>query len=175
MTAKRGDSRHDLESALERLNAAQSIDQIEAILRDSARTLIGAHGVALILRDGDFCHYVDEDAIGPLWKGQRFPMAACISGWSMLKRQTVCIADITLDRRIPHNLYEKTFVQSLVMTPIGTNPPVGALGAYWGHVYTAQPHEVATIEALATGIGAAIERVRAAPQQRSADRAAMSA
>jgi len=150
----------DLDFTLERLNEADTIEQIEQILHESARRLIGAHGVALILRDGDFCHYVDEDAIGPLWKGQRFTMAACISGWSMLKRQTVCIADIRLDRRVPHDLYENTFVRSLVMTPVATDPPVGALGAYWGHVYTAPPEEVTTVEALAKGIGAAIKRVR---------------
>ena len=33
------------------------------------------------------CYYADEDAISPLWKGQRFPMSACISGWAMLNRQ----------------------------------------------------------------------------------------
>ncbi len=87
-----------------------------------------------------------------LWKVQRFPMARCISGWSMLKRQTVCIADIRRDHCIPYNLYEMTFVRSLVMTPAG-NPPVGALGAYWGHVYTAAPDEVAWVEALAQATG----------------------
>ena len=112
------------------------------------------------MREGDFCHYVDEDAIGALWKGQTFPMAACISGWSMLKRQTVCIADIKKDRRIPHDLYETTLVQSLVMTPIGMNPPVGALGAYWGHVYAAQPNEVTTLQSLARAVGDAILRIR---------------
>ena len=94
----------DLHLTLERFNEAENIEEIEQILHESVRRLIGAHGVALVLRDGDYRHYVDEDAIGPLWNGQRFPMDACISGWSMLKRQTVCIADIRLDRRIPHDL-----------------------------------------------------------------------
>jgi GAF domain-containing protein len=91
-------------------------------------------------------------------------MAAFISGWSMLKRQTVSIANIKLDRRTTQDLYESTFVQSLVMTPICTDPPVGTLGAYGGQVYAAQPHEVATVKALAAAVGAAIRRVRAAPQ-----------
>src|ERR1700761_6027416 len=99
----------DLPGTIERLAASETFDDIAKVLRESARRLTGAHGVALILRDGDFCHYVDEDAIGPLWKGQRFPMAACISGWAMLKRQTVRIPDISVDRRIPRNLYEDTF------------------------------------------------------------------
>jgi GAF domain-containing protein len=153
------DHSFELSNTVQRLSSAESIDDVVQTVRASARRVIGAHGVALILRDGDFCHYVDEDAIGPLWKGQRFPMAACISGWSMLKRQTVCIADIKRDHRIPYNLYEMTFVRSLVMTPAG-NPPVGALGAYWGHVYTAAPDEVAKVEALAQATGVAIERIR---------------
>jgi GAF domain-containing protein len=154
--------KRDLHAAVEELNNADSLEQIERVLHVSARPLTGAHGIALILRDGDFCHYVDEDAIGPLWKGQKFPMAACISGWSMLKRQTVCIPDIRLDKRIPQNLYENTFVRSLVMTPVGTEPPVGALGAYWGHVYTASADELAIIKALAGAVGNAINRLRSA-------------
>jgi GAF domain-containing protein len=150
---------NELSHTVERLRAAETINDVTQALRSYARRVTGAHGVALIVRDGDFCHYVDEDAIGPLWKGQRFPMAACISGWSMLKRQTVCISDITVDRRIPQNLYENTFVRSLVMTPAG-NPPVAALGAYWGHVYTAPPDEVSRVEALAQATGAAIKRIR---------------
>ena len=42
--------------------------------------LVGADGATFVLRDGDCCYYVDEDAISPLWKGQRFPLEACISG-----------------------------------------------------------------------------------------------
>ena len=105
----------------ERLGKAETIEEIARALRDDGRGAIGADGIALILRDGDLCHYFEEDAIGPLWKGQKFPMGACISGWAMLKRQTVCIADIRLDKRIPYDLYENTFVRSLVMAPVEMN------------------------------------------------------
>jgi GAF domain-containing protein len=149
-----------LQFATERLANTATLEEIARILRDCGRGVIGADGIALILRDGDFCHYFEEDAIGPLWKGQKFPMAACISGWSMLKRQTVCIADIRIDRRIPYDLYENTFVRSLVMAPVEKNPPVGALGAYWSRVYTASAREIADIEALAGATGAAILRLR---------------
>jgi hypothetical protein len=113
------------------LDKARTIEGIGHVLRHHGRGAIGTDGIALILRDGDFCHYFEEDAIGPLWKGQKFPMGVCISGWAMLKRETVCIPDIRLDKRIPYDLYESTFVRSLVMAPAGKNPPVGALGAYW--------------------------------------------
>ena len=65
------------------LNKAGTIEEIARVLRETGRSVIGADGIALILRDGDFCHYFEEDAIGPLWRGQKFPMAACVSGWAI--------------------------------------------------------------------------------------------
>jgi len=37
-----------------------------------------------VLAQDGYRFYADEDAIGPLWKGQRFPMDHCISGWAMV-------------------------------------------------------------------------------------------
>ena len=50
-----------------------------------------------MLRDGDECSYVDEEAIAPLWKGRRFPLTSCISGWVMEHRQAAAISDIGLN------------------------------------------------------------------------------
>ncbi len=46
-----------------------------AVVRHAARELTGADGATFVLRDADKCFYADEDAIAPLWKGQRFPMS----------------------------------------------------------------------------------------------------
>ena len=54
------------------------------VVRTAARALIGADGVTLVFRDGKECAYVEEDAIGPLWKGQRFPLTECVSGWVIM-------------------------------------------------------------------------------------------
>jgi len=153
----------ELPDAIEKLVAAENIEELTRELHSSVRRLTGAHGIALVLRDGDLCHYIDEDAIGSLWKGLKFPMSACISGWSMLKQETVCIPDIRLDTRVPQDLYEDTFVQSLVMTPTGTEPPVGALGAYWGHIYKAPPNVVTVVEELARAVGFSIKRMQSNP------------
>jgi GAF domain-containing protein len=157
LETKRGSG---LRATVERLATAASPAEINETLRQSARGLVGSDGIALILRDGDFCHYVEEDAVGPLWKGKKFPMAACISGWSMLKRQTVVIPDIRTDKRIPHDLYAGTFVKGLVMTPVCTDPPVAALGAYWAREYAPSSEEVATVEALARAVGAGLTALR---------------
>ncbi|WP_416465703.1 hypothetical protein [Sphingomonas sp. VDB2] len=67
--------------ASEQLAAARSMAEVVDVLRRTARSAIGAEGIAIILKDGDLCHYVAEDAIGPLWSGKRSrPIAACRVG-----------------------------------------------------------------------------------------------
>src|ERR1700710_1435794 len=70
----------DLLEAVDHLARAGSTDDIIEVIRSTARQLVGSDGIALVLRDGDNCHYVEEDAVGPLWKGHRFAMSECISG-----------------------------------------------------------------------------------------------
>jgi GAF domain-containing protein len=158
-----GDSRWRLLSAAQdRLARAQTLHDIIDIVRSSARAICSADGVTFVLRDGDHCHYVDEDAIGALWKGQKFPMATCISGWAMLNGKTAVIENIFVDERIPHDVYRKTFVKSLVMAPVGKDTPVAAIGAYWREHRDFTEHEVATIVALAASVGNAMKGARAA-------------
>ena len=116
-----------LVAAVQELSLARHLDAVMAIVRRAARELTGADGATFVLRDGDKCFYADEDAIEPLWKGQRFPMSACISGWAMLNRQAAVIEDIYADPRIPADAYRPTFVKSLVMVPIRTQAPTGAI------------------------------------------------
>ncbi|MGB3927691.1 MAG: hybrid sensor histidine kinase/response regulator, partial [Sphingobium sp.] len=60
--------------AMEALAGARSLDAVTSVLRAFARRAVGADGIAIVLRDEDKCHYVAEDAMAPLWAGQRFPM-----------------------------------------------------------------------------------------------------
>ena len=46
---------------------------IIAVVRSAVRDLTGADGATFVLREGNNCHYVDEEAVSPLWKGQRLP------------------------------------------------------------------------------------------------------
>lgn len=149
-----------LVDTIERLAKARSVEDIAAVVRVSARLLSGAEGVAVVVRDGDRCHYIDEDAIGPLWKGSRFPLTACISGWAMLNNQAAVIPDIYLDPRIPHDAYRPTFVKSLVMTPVGRDEPVAAIGAYWSYERTPEPEEIEALSAVARATATAFENVR---------------
>src|SRR3954452_13433582 len=102
-----------LVDTVQALSLARSLPAVMAIVRRVARELTGADGATFVLREGDKCYYADENAIAPLWKGRRFPISACISGWSMLHREHVVIEDIYADGRIPADTYRPTFVKSL--------------------------------------------------------------
>lgn len=149
-----------LVETIEDLSNARSALEIAAIVRTSARRLSNADGVAVVLRDDDRCYYVDEDAIGPLWKGKKFPLTACISGWAMLNNKTAVIPDIYLDDRIPHDAYRPTFVKSLVMTPVGRGEPVAAIGAYWAEEREHRADEIEVLSAIARATATAFENVR---------------
>jgi len=146
-------------TVVQKLSLARNLDTICSIVRRAARELTGADGATFILRDGNDCHYVDEDAIAPLWKGHRFPMNTCISGWAMLNREPVAIEDIYQDARIPQDAYRPTFVKSLVMVPIRTAEPIGAIGAYWATEKRATPEEIHLLQALADSTCIAMESV----------------
>jgi signal transduction histidine kinase len=148
-----------LVDVVQRLSLARTIEEVMAVVRRGARELTQCDGATFVLRDNGQCHYADEDAIQPLWKGLRFPMERCISGWAMLNRQPAVVPDIFQDPRIPVDAYEPTFVRSLVMVPIRTQSPIGAIGSYWARPHRAPDAEVALIQALADTTSVAIENV----------------
>lgn len=149
-----------LVTAVQELSLARTVPAIQHIVRTAAREIAHADGATFVLRAGDQCHYVDEDAISPLWKGQRFPLSACISGWAMLHKQHAIVPDIYADPRVPADAYRPTFVKSLVMVPIRSQSPLGAIGAYWARPHTASDEEVALLQALANTTAVAFENVQ---------------
>ena len=146
--------------AVSDLAAARDVTAVVEIVRHAARELVDADGATFVLRDRDQCYYVDEDAIEPLWRGMRFPLEACISGWAMLNKEQVIIPDIYRDSRIPHDAYRPTFVKSLTMTPIRTSEPVGSIGTYWAGTHVATAAELEVLQALADSTAVALESVR---------------
>lgn len=161
-------------AVIQELSLARDLDTVMAIVRKAARELTGADGATFVLRDGDCCHYAEENAISPLWKGQRFPMSACISGWVMLNAKHAIIEDIYQDERIPADAYRPTFVKSLAMVPIRSRSPVGAIGNYWAEPHLATKKEVGLLQALADSTSIAMENVQvyAELEQRVLDRTA---
>jgi signal transduction histidine kinase len=159
---------------VQELSLARNLETVMKIVRTAARQLTGADGATFILREGDLCFYADEDAISPLWKGSRFPMSRCISGWAMLNKTAAVIEDIYKDDRIPHDAYRPTFVKSLAMVPIRTLAPIGAIGNYWATPHLPTQEEMSLLQSLADITAVTIENVNvyAELEQRVADRTA---
>lgn len=141
------------------LSTARDLTSVMEIVRSAARKLVGADGATFILREGERCFYADEDAIAPLWKGERFPIGSCVSGWTMLNSRPAIIRDIYQDVRIEHGRFRPTFVKSLIMMPIRSAAPVGAIGVYWAKTHEATKEEVDLMFALADNTSSAIESV----------------
>jgi two-component sensor histidine kinase len=146
-------------TTIQKLSLARDLDTIISIVRKEARDLTGADGATFVLRDNGFCYYAEENAISPLWKGKRFPMEACISGWAMLNKQSVAIKDVYQDSRIPIEAYRPTFVKSLLMVPIRKESPIGAIGNYWSKEYEPSVDKIKLLEALANSTSIAMENV----------------
>jgi GAF domain-containing protein len=138
-----------LNTAVAEMGRAKCVEDVVEALRATARSLIGWEGIAIIRREGDLCQYIEEDAIGPLWKGQKFPASACISGWAMIHRHTVVVSNVEKDDLIPFELYGDTFVKLVAMAPVRTEEPIGAIGAYWSRPYSPSEWEVDVLETLA--------------------------
>ncbi|MDG5816191.1 PAS domain-containing protein [Chitinispirillales bacterium ANBcel5] len=142
------------------LSLARDLESIMKIVRKTAKSFTGADGATFVLCEDDNCFYADEEAIEPLWKGQRFPKSSCISGWVMEHKKAVAIRDIYADDRIPHDAYRPTFVKSLLMVPIRSMDPLGAIGVYWAKEHLASPNDKNNLQAIADATAIAIENVR---------------
>jgi two-component system CheB/CheR fusion protein len=95
-----------------------------------------------------------------LWKGSRFPLEACISGWVMTQDLAVVIPDIYADARVPHDVYRPTFVKSLAMVPVRAPEPIAAIGAYWADEHQATEDELGAMTLLADSIALALRNVQ---------------
>lgn len=161
-----------LVDAIRDLSLSHNLRSIMNVVSQSAGNLIHADGVTFVLREGDQVYYADEQAIAPLWKGRRFSAQGCISGWSMRHRQTVVIPDVYSDDRIPIEAYRPTFVKSLLIVPIRSSDPLGAIGAYWAARHEATPEEIELLQALADSAAIALANVELYEGMRRAKEAA---
>lgn len=141
------------------LAGVRDLPRLVETVGQAARRLTGADGGAFVLREGDQVHYVEVDALEPLWKGRRFPASCCISGWTILNRAPVAIEDVFSDPRIPHGVYRPTFVKSLAMVPIRPPDPLGAIGVYWARPHKATPEEMEILRTLADATAIAFANI----------------
>ncbi|HET8560468.1 MAG TPA: GAF domain-containing protein [Marmoricola sp.] len=143
--------------------STRDFGRLHALVTSTARALAGADGATFVVREAEQCFYVAEDAMSPLWAGQRFPLTECISGWAMIHDEPAVVPDIQADPRVPMAAYRPTFVQSLLMVPVpggaGEAKPMAAIGTYWASHHRPSSDEVETLLRLAEVTASALERL----------------
>jgi PAS domain S-box-containing protein len=122
---------------------------VTEVICKAAREIAQADGACVIFKEGEFVRYLQESAIGSLWAGRKFPIADCITGWSILNRKTVVIENIYSDERVPIQYYLHTFVKSLAIVPIERENPIGAIGVYWAQKHRPTRRQLDLLERLA--------------------------
>jgi GAF domain-containing protein len=123
----------------EALLRAKTLADVQKTVCLFARDLTGCDGCTFILAEGDFSFFAEENAIAPLWKGQRFPRTSCVSGWVMEHNEPVVIPDVFEDTRILHDIYRPNFVKAMAMVPVNRGAPIAAIGNYWALAMTPKP------------------------------------
>lgn len=149
-----------LVKTVQELSMARDMRAVMKIVKTASRALSGADGTTFVLKEGDYCYYAEEEAISTLWKGKRFPIDSCISGWAMKNKQAVTIEDIYADDRIPHDAYRPTFVKSLAMIPIRIKDPIAAIGNYWANNHVPDKEEMSLLQSLADITAVTLENIR---------------
>lgn len=159
-------------AAIQDLALARTVPEIHRVVSRTARRLNRADGSDLVLAEGPFAHYVDEDGSGPGWKGRRIPLDKCLSGWCVRNRRPAVVDDVRGDIRLPVAPYWSTPVTGLVIVPIRSRDPIGALANYWTGPHTASGEDVRLLQALADTTSVALENaaVRASLEERVKER-----
>ena len=157
-----------LVAAIQELSLARTVPEIHRVVSRSARRLTRADGSSVVLVDGTFGHYVDEDGTGPGWKGRRIPLDSCVTGWCVRERRPVVVEDVRADIRLPVAPYWSTPVTSLVVVPIRSQDPIGAIASYWTARHAPIADEVRMLQALADSASLAVENamVRSSLEER---------
>jgi GAF domain-containing protein len=148
----------DIDQVRARLRLASDKEAILEMVRSNGRQICKSDGITFVFKKDEHCFYAEEDAIGPLWKGQTLPCDHCISGWAMRTGEVAVVEDVFSDPRILPEIHAPTFVRSLIMAPVG-GQNFAAMGAYWKDQRHFTAMEIATVKIFSTVVGAALEEL----------------
>jgi signal transduction histidine kinase/ActR/RegA family two-component response regulator len=146
--------------AVGELSRARSIERIAELLCRAARSLTGSDGAAVALREGPAWRYLEENAVGPLWKGQRFELSDDVVGFVTAQRQCAFIEDIHADERFSLERFRSTFVVSTLVVPLGSDDPIGTVEAFWATAHRGSAEEASLVQAIADAASVALENIR---------------
>lgn len=124
-------------------------EDITSTLKTAAKRLIHCDASCIIMRVDEDCHYIDEDSEQPLWKGMKFPLDNCITGWVIKHGSTAVIPNIYDDARVPADLYRHTSIQSMMAAPLKNQNVQGAISVYWTERHSPSAAEIHILDTLA--------------------------
>ena len=90
----------DIVAVVPALAACRDPEAVCAVLAESTRARIGADGVTVVLRDGERCRYVEEHALGPLWKGRDFAVGECPEQAQRGKRVLLLLGQVRAEQAL---------------------------------------------------------------------------
>jgi diguanylate cyclase (GGDEF)-like protein len=150
-------SAEELVAAVRTLSGARTAGEIFRILSRSARRLLGADGCGLVLVEGLFGYYKEEDGAAPGWKGRRIPLDGCLAGWCAAQRRPVMIEDVRADIRLPVAALWSTPVTAVAMVPVRSRDPLGAFACYWTARHSPSAQDLSVLQALADSASLALD------------------
>ncbi len=145
--------------AVQELSHARTALDVQLVVRRWARRLTRAEGSSLALRDGSVCEHVEEDGLAPGWAGRRVTLGSCVSGWCILNGRPVVVPDVHAEFRLPLSQYRMGSVRSLVVVPVRSQDPLGAIATYWSAPHQPDGDEVRMLQALADSTSVALDSV----------------
>jgi diguanylate cyclase (GGDEF)-like protein len=97
-----------------------------------------------------------------------------LAGWCIRHGRAAAVDDVRADIRLPVAPYWSTPVASLIVVPIRSRQPIGALATYWSRARGASGHDVRVLQALADSASLALDHaaVKASLEERVRHRTA---
>jgi signal transduction histidine kinase len=149
----------EITQVITKLSEASTIKEVADIVSTSARRLAGSDGATFMILEDDQCHFIDEDAVTPLRKGQYLSMDSCLGGQCIQEGAPIAIRDVDTDKRVPQGNYDHTFVKSALIVPIRKVSSIGAIGNYWAQEHKPTNSEIRSLQALADSVSVAIRDI----------------
>jgi diguanylate cyclase (GGDEF)-like protein len=140
--------------ALMQLAGCSEVAAAQRLCVRAARSLAGADAAVLVLREGDQCRFVEEDADRPLWKGRCLPLKDDVAGWALLEGRDKFVADLEAEPRLATAWYRPSALRSAAVIPFPG--AAAAIGLYWNELHDADADDLDPLRQLARAAAGAI-------------------
>lgn len=151
----------DLAQTIGSLVSATTSSDVMRVVQANVKRVMSADGIVIIRRDGEYCHYVEEDTETPLWKGRRVPLIECPAARSITNSETLVFPDVANGDDAQLAAYAGTFVKSALIVPVANGENSAAIGIYWANSRQPSTGEIGAAEALGQAVAAALSKSRA--------------